>query len=139
MSKKSVKGDVNGYCGIECQDLTTGRIEKYDNRADCPSWWNNPKKTGECTKITNCGPTMEPAERCINSDGDILHADKSACDDDMDKYWGKVCVPKSYTKPTGHIGYHGGKYKNKKTKKQMKKSKSKRTKHITKSKKNKRK
>ena len=135
MPKKSVKGDVDSYCGIECVDLTTGRIEQYDNRADCPSRMNNPKKTGKCTKETNCGPTMEPAERCITSGGVILHADKSACADEMDEYWGKVCVPKSYTKPTGHIGYHGGKYKNQKTKKQMKKSKSKRTKHITKSKK----
>ena len=120
MPKKSVKGGVGSYCGIECTDRTTGRVEKYDNRSDCPTWWNSHKKTGKCTKQTNCGPTMEPAERCITSYGDILHADKSACVDDTNQYWGKVCVQQHSLKPTGNFRYRGGKYKKKQTKKSKK-------------------
>ena len=140
MSKKpTVKGGDGSYCGIACKNKDTGNIVKYNNRADCPSWWSSPEKLGTCAGETKCKSTMEPGERCINSNGEILDKDKTECADDPDEYWGKVCVPKNYTKSTGHIGYQGGKYKNKKTKKQMKKSKSKRTKHMKKSKKNTRK
>ena len=139
MSKKpTVKGGDGSYCGIECMNYNTGNKVTYNNRVDCPSW-SGTEKTETCAGETKCKPTMEPAEKCINSQGKIFDLDKANCINDDEKYWGNVCVPKNYTKSTGHIGYHGGKYKNKKTKKQMKKSKSKRTKHMKKSKKNTRK
>ena len=130
MVKKSLKGGEGRICPIVCTTSGGIKIPPYPNRVACPSWFPGATMEKNCNESKPCPNTMEPAERCINDKGEIIHGDKTTCRDDTKEYWGYACVNKNYTKGT-HNMKRGGKNKKKQTKKSKK--------HMKKTKKNRRK
>lgn len=135
MSKTQNKPKSSGkphICSIVCAN-EKGEEATFEDRASCANT-NYPNKVGEDCSIINttCVENQVITNKCKNMYTENIR-DTAQCNED--EYLINTCETPGYLRPKTA----GGKYKNKTTKKQMKKSKSKRTKHMKKSKKNTRK
>jgi len=130
MSKQ--RGGQKKICPIVCKNENDVEVTFDNGRASCigTNYPNLVRK--DCGSDSyDCPDDEEVTQKCKDETTGIIR-DTKQCEDD--EYLINTCETPGYMRPKTA----GGKYKNKTTKKQMKKSKSKRTKHMKKSKKNKR-